>query len=119
MGIRDRITWGPTNPFSDPRLKNLDVIVQAILDGEDVKRFGVEKAGGDGYFKNHGEDLPKKPVRYYREFYLTPRTNQGRDKLRLVLGKKGEVFVTGDHYNKFRQVIEMPLRIPDVPDDAA
>lgn len=30
MPIRDRIIWGENNPFSDPRLNGLDVLIQGI-----------------------------------------------------------------------------------------
>lgn len=105
MPIRDRIIWGPNNPFSDPRLAGLDQYVKAIRQG----RLPPNVTGGR-VFSNADLDLPLKPLGHYREYDVEP-TVKGKDrgKLRLVLGQSGEVYVTGNHYRDFRQIINMPL----------
>jgi guanyl-specific ribonuclease Sa len=104
MPIRDRIIWGRGNPFSDPRLSGLEKYVQSIRRG----RLPANVTGGR-VFMNALSDLPTKPVGYYRE-YDVEATVKGKDrgKLRLVLGNGGEVYVTGNHYRDFRQIIDMP-----------
>jgi guanyl-specific ribonuclease Sa len=103
MPIRDRIIWGARNPFSDPRLRNLDALVR------DVRRFRRIPPGvaGGSVFENRRGDLPIQPSGYYREYDVAPGGGD-RGKLRIVLGAGGEVYITGDHYGDFRQVVEMP-----------
>jgi ribonuclease T1 len=104
MPIRDRIMWGPQNPFSDPRLATLDVLVRDIRQG----RLPPNVKGGS-VFENQDGDLPRKPRGYYKEYDVGP-ADKGKDrgKLRLVLGAGFEVYITGNHYRDFRQVIGMP-----------
>jgi guanyl-specific ribonuclease Sa len=107
MPIRDRIIWGKRNPFSDPRLKNLHVLVKSFRRGIIPK--GVS---GGSVFKNILGDLPPKTYGYYRKYDCIPPTHKGpgsRGSLRIILGKGGEVYITGNHYRDFRQIIEMPL----------
>jgi len=104
MPVRDRIMWGRRNPFSDPRLKTLDLLVRDIRRG----RLPHNVRGGR-WFMNYAGDLPKKPAGYYCEYDVEPAV-PGRDRgtLRVILGAGGEVFITGDHYGNFRQIINMP-----------
>jgi guanyl-specific ribonuclease Sa len=104
MPIRDRIIWGTGNPFSDPRLVGLDRYVR------DIRRGHLPpNVTGGGIFLNNRMDLPLKPQGYYREYDVEPAI-QGidRGKLRLILGRGGEVYITGNHYDDFRQIINMP-----------
>jgi len=104
MPIRDRIIWGPSSPFSDPRLAGLDQYVKSLRQ----KRLPPNVTGGS-IFANVHRDLPVKPHGYYREYDVEP-TVKGKDrsKLRLVLGNGGDVYITGNHYRDFRQIINMP-----------
>jgi guanyl-specific ribonuclease Sa len=105
MPIRDRITWGPGNPFSDPRLLGLDHYVRSIRQG-----LRPPNVSGGGIFQNNLLDLPLKPHGYYREYDVEPAVKgKDRGKLRLVLGNGGEVYITGNHYRDFRQIINMPV----------
>ncbi len=104
MPIRDRIIWGPRNPFADSRLLGLDEFVKAI-------RRGCLPANvtGGSIFANFQCDLPVKPHGYYREYDVEPKVKaKDRGKLRLVLGAGGEVYITGNHYRDFRQILQMP-----------
>ena len=104
MPLRDRVTWGVGNPFSDPRLVGLDGLVRGIRRG----RLPANVTGG-GVFMNRRLDLPVKPAGYYREYDVVPTApGVDRGKLRLVLGAGGEVYVTGNHYDDFRQIINIP-----------
>jgi len=99
MPIRDRIVWGPRNPFLDPRLAELPDLVR------DFQR-GNNRGWRADTFRNDEGYLPKKPLGYYREHYLGPRHVTG--SLRIVLGRNGEVYITGNHYDDFRQVVGIP-----------
>jgi guanyl-specific ribonuclease Sa len=104
MPIRDRIIWGASNPLADPRLAGLDQYVKGIRQG----RLPPNVTGGS-VFANVLHDLPVKPHGYYREYNVEPAVKgQDRGKLRLVLGTGGEVYITGNHYRDFRQIINMP-----------
>lgn len=104
MPIRDRVTWGVANPFGDSRLANLDKFVQ------EIRRFGRLPRGvtGGSVFTNEDADLPIKPYGHYREYDVQPPQPDGRGALRIVLGKGGEVYITGNHYRDFRQIINLP-----------
>jgi guanyl-specific ribonuclease Sa len=104
MPLRDRVTWGEHNPFSDPRLTNLDVLVREI---RRFRRLPMNVQGGR-VFENQRGDLPLKTAGYYHEYDLVAPTPGGRGKLRMVLGNGGEVYITGNHYDDFRQVINLP-----------
>lgn len=104
MPIRDRITWGEANPFSDPRLERLDHYVRGIRQGQ----LPPNVTGGR-IFGNDFRDLPVKAHGYYREYDVTRKEKgKNRGKLRIVLGNGGEVYITGNHYRDFRQIINMP-----------
>jgi guanyl-specific ribonuclease Sa len=104
MPIRDRIIWGTDNPFSDPRLVGLDEFVRGIRQ----RRLPKGVTGGS-IFANAELDLPAKPHGYYREYDVVPTASgQNRGKLRIVLGTRGELYITGNHYRNFRQIINMP-----------
>jgi len=104
MPIRSRVTWGLHNPFSDTRLAYLDQLVRGIRQG----RLPPHVTGGR-IFRNELLDLPVKPQDYYHE-YDVETTVKGKDRgtLRIVLGASGEVYITGNHYCDFRQIINMP-----------
>ncbi|MHB8954830.1 MAG: ribonuclease domain-containing protein [Pirellulaceae bacterium] len=104
MPIRDRIMWGQVNPFSDPRLATFDFLVREI---RLFRRLPPGVTGGS-VFENRLGDLPAKPYGYYREYDVERPGAAGRGKLRFVLGAGGEVYITGNHYRDFRQVVDMP-----------
>lgn len=104
MPIRDRITWGMGNPFSDPRLAALDQIVKRIRQG-----LRPPHVAGGAIFRNDLLDLPMKPHGYYHEYDVEAAAKgKDRGKLRIVLGAGGQVYITGNHYREFRQIIDMP-----------
>lgn len=104
MPLRHRVIWGAHNPFSDPRLDRLDAFVRDIR----MNRRLPPGVVGGSVFENRDLDLSPRPYGYYREYDLTQAEPGGRDMLRLVLGDGGEVFITGNHYEDFRQVLNMP-----------
>ena len=104
MAIRDRVIWGEHNPFSDPRLVNLAELVR------EIRRYSRLPPGikGGQVFANHDGTLPMKIHGHYHEYDVVAPAVDGRGKLRIVLGQGGEVYITGNHYEDFRQIINMP-----------
>jgi hypothetical protein len=102
MPVRSRITWGADNPFSDARLFNLPSLVADFRDGRLSHGWR-----GNRVWENRWNDLPFKPDGYYREFYAGTPEESG--DLRIVLGQGGEVYVSGNHHQDWRQVVGMPI----------
>ena len=57
-------------------------------------------------FGNREGHLPKRPRGYYREYTVKTPGERSRGARRLVIGSRGEVYYTADHYNTFRLVRE-------------
>ncbi|HXM82079.1 MAG TPA: ribonuclease domain-containing protein [Burkholderiales bacterium] len=57
-------------------------------------------------FNNREAQLPMRSRGYYREY--TVRTPGARDRgaRRIVAGRGGEFYYTGDHYRTFKRIIE-------------
>jgi ribonuclease T1 len=55
-------------------------------------------------FENREKRLPKEPSGYYREFVHPTKGDSGPGGQRVVIGRKGEVYYTPDHYRTFRRV---------------
>ena len=106
MPVRKRITWGSEATLSDPRLQGLDRIVREIRRAHG--RPPQEGVKGGKVFENSNEDLPARRNGYYHEYDVQIAGPDGRGKLRIVLGDQGEVWLTGNHYDDFRQIINMP-----------
>jgi guanyl-specific ribonuclease Sa len=100
------IKWGVStdsrNPLGDPRLSNLYLLVSDFRKGR--LPFGWR---GNRFFENRYGDLPDRPYGYYTEFYLGTSAESG--SLRVVLGEGSEVYVTGNHYRDFIQVLHLPF----------
>jgi hypothetical protein len=108
MPIRDRIIWGVKNPLTDARYTNLDEYVNALRQNQRPKNVTAGKV-----FKNVDGDLPGRPEGYYTEYDVTPTVaGVSRGTYRLVLGGGGEVYITGNHYRDFRQILNMPTAVP-------
>jgi ribonuclease T1 len=85
-------------------LESLPCEVQTTLDLIKTGRTLPYKKDGS-IFKNLEKVLPVNALDYYREYTVpTPKTTN-RGNRRLVIGKGGEVYYTGDHYNSFQKVI--------------
>jgi ribonuclease T1 len=55
-------------------------------------------------FNNREGILPKQTSGYYHEYTVPTPGSPDRGGRRLVTGKGGEVYYTGDHYASFRRV---------------
>jgi guanyl-specific ribonuclease Sa len=62
---------------------------------------GGRRGGRRGEFQNLEGRLPRRPPGYYQESDVWPRGPDGRGALRLVFGRKREVYFSGDHYRSF------------------
>jgi guanyl-specific ribonuclease Sa len=90
------------NPLGDPRLNNLFLLVRDFRRGQ--LPFGWR---GNRIFENRQGRLPNRAYGYYTEFYLGTSAESG--SLRVVLGRGSEVYVTGNHYDDFIQVLHLPF----------
>jgi len=90
------------SPLSDPRLSNLFLPVTDLRNGR--LPFGWR---GNKVSENRYGDLPIRDCGSYREFYMGTSAESG--ELRLVLGRGSEVYVTGNHYRDFIQVLHLPF----------
>lgn len=65
----------------------------------------LDSANDGTYFRNFEGHLPKQRDReYYREFVHQMKGMPFPGPQRVVIGKGGEVYYTGDHYDSFRRV---------------
>ena len=101
MAIRKRVLWGHSNPFCDPRLAELEGLVASIRQGIIPKNVR-----GGRVFENKEGVLPPRDHGYYREYDVEPTVSgRNRGTLRIVIGAGGDLYVSGNHYNDFRQII--------------
>jgi ribonuclease T1 len=56
-------------------------------------------------FGNNEGLLPDRQRGYYREYTVPTPGERDRGARRLVVGRDGDVYYTGDHYESFRQVL--------------
>ncbi|MBO2453562.1 guanine-specific ribonuclease N1 and T1 [Actinomadura barringtoniae] len=55
-------------------------------------------------FSNRERRLPREPRGYYREYTVPTPGSRDRGARRIIAGKEGERYYTGDHYRTFQQV---------------
>jgi hypothetical protein len=100
------LEWGvktdSSSPLGDPRLIDLYSLVSDFRLGR--LPFGWR---GNRVFENRYGDLPNRSHGYYKEFYLGFSPESG--SLHVVLGRDGEVYVTGNNYDDFIQVLHLPI----------
>jgi ribonuclease T1 len=66
--------------------------------------FPYDKDGST--FSNREGLLPKRPNGYYKEYTVITPGSSDRGARRIVAGREGELYYTGDHYDSFKRVIE-------------
>jgi ribonuclease T1 len=72
-----------------------------------VKRGGPYPYRKDGaVFGNFEKLLPLHERGYYREFTVPTPRSRDRGARRIIAGKTGEFYYTGDHYATFRRVLD-------------
>jgi ribonuclease T1 len=55
-------------------------------------------------FGNHEGMLPAEPAGYYHEYTVPTPGSRDRGVRRIIAGKNGERYYTGDHYQTFERV---------------
>ena len=66
--------------------------------------FAYERDGA--VFSNREGLLPKRSRGYYREYTVKTPGERTRGARRIITGRGGEFFYTGDHYNHFSRIRE-------------
>jgi ribonuclease T1 len=75
--------------------------VLATLDAHGTFRYSQDGT----VFGNFEHLLPARPDGYYHEYTVPTPGSRDRGARRLVVGRDGDVYYTGDHYATFRQVL--------------
>ncbi|MCC6174449.1 MAG: hypothetical protein IT305_04010 [Chloroflexi bacterium] len=70
--------------------------------GPTIERIAKGEKGT--IFRNREGLLPAKPAGYYREFDVPTEGVKGRGPQRVVAGRAGELYYTGDHYTSFTRI---------------
>jgi guanyl-specific ribonuclease Sa len=96
----------PAISLGDPELERQVAAVIESMDRTGRPPAGVVQGGrgGRGVFQNAEGRLPAQPPGYYTESDVWPPGTRGRDPLRLVFGRGGEVYYSADHYRSFTRV---------------
>ena len=72
-----------------------------------IRRSGPFPYERDGAaFGNIEKRLPLKERGYYREYTVRTRGVKHRGARRIVTGRNGELYYTGDHYRSFKRIRE-------------
>ena len=72
-----------------------------------VQKGGPFPFARDGVvFSNREGQLPKRGRGYYHEYTVKTPGARDRGARRLVVGERGEIYYTDDHYRSFRRVVE-------------
>ena len=70
-----------------------------------IQRGGPYPYSRDGVVFNNAERrLPVQPRGYYHEYTVTTPGSADRGTRRIITGRSGEFYYTGDHYNSFRRI---------------
>lgn len=81
-----------------------DVDLQPTLDRIAAGTL-LDRFPNDGsVFRNREKRLPKRSSGYYREYVVPIEGQSGPGPQRLVVGNRGDVYYTHDHYQSFRKV---------------
>jgi ribonuclease T1 len=95
----------PTDPTSAITVSQLPAEGRAAL--KLIQRGGpYPYRQDDQVFANRERLLPGHRHGYWREYTIRTPGEDDRGPRRLVVGSKGEVFYTADHYASFRRVID-------------
>ena len=90
-----------------------DIIDVKSLPPEARQTITLIRAGGpfpyarDGViFNNRQGQLPKRPRGYYHEYTVKTPGARDRGARRIISGRDGELYYTGDHYRTFKRVMQ-------------
>lgn len=72
-----------------------------------IQKGGPFPYSRDGVvFNNREGQLPRRSRGYYHEYTVPTPGARDRGARRIVLGERGEIYYTDDHYRSFRRVAE-------------
>ncbi|HWI36214.1 MAG TPA: ribonuclease domain-containing protein [Burkholderiales bacterium] len=72
-----------------------------------IQKGGPFPHARDGVvFSNREGQLPKRRRGYYHEYTVPTPGARDRGARRIVVGERGEIYYTNDHYRSFRRVVE-------------
>ena len=109
------VSWLPAaaRTTSGHAAHSLSVVALSALPAEARQTVVLVRRGGpfpfdrDGVeFRNRERLLPRQDRGYYREFTVRTPGLEHRGARRIVAGRGGELYYTGDHYRSFRRVRE-------------
>lgn len=84
-----------------------DLPVEARQTIELIRKGGPFPYERDGVvFGNFEKQLPVEPRGYYREYTVRTPGAESRGARRIIAGRGGELYYTGDHYRSFRRIKE-------------
>lgn len=90
-----------------PEIPVADLPVQARETIARIRQGGPFPYERDGIeFRNFEKRLPLQPRGYYREYTVRTPGVKSRGARRIVAGRGGEFYYTGDHYESFRRIRE-------------
>ena len=90
-----------------PEVAVAELPAQARETLELIRRGGPFPYERDGAaFGNFEKLLPLKERGYYREYTVNTPGAKSRGARRIVAGRGGELYYTGDHYQSFRRIRE-------------
>ena len=79
---------------------DINPTLQRIRDGKTLNH----RNDGSIFLNKEGKLPRKKDREYYREFVMQMKNVPFPGPVRVVIGKQGEVYFTGDHYHSFTRV---------------
>jgi ribonuclease T1 len=89
-----------------PTVRLADLPPQAQQTLALIDRGGPFPYRQDGTVFNNAEHrLPARPTGYYHEYTVTTPGSPDRGARRLILGQRGDLYYTADHYATFYQVL--------------
>lgn len=72
-----------------------------------IKLGGPFRYSKDGtVFGNRERRLPPQAYGYYREYTVPTPGERDRGPRRIIAGRKGDFYYTGDHYRRFKRIAE-------------
>lgn len=84
-----------------------DLPAEARQTIELIRKGGPFPYERDGVvFGNFEKQLPVEPRGYYREYTVRTPGAKSRGARRIIAGRGGELYYTGDHYRSFRRIKE-------------
>jgi ribonuclease T1 len=99
-----RATATPVSGLTTVRLSSLPPEAAATV--ALIDKGGPYPYDKDGtIFGNLEGLLPKQPRGYYREFTVRTPGSRDRGARRVIAGRAGDLYYTGDHYESFRQIL--------------